>query len=88
MEECKIAHAELNLVHEANHETTEFSNALDTTQKCKLKIEIITHASNEEWKYNTIAKQLLNIFDLKDKSNIGGLITSITSTYVPSFIIM
>ena len=79
LDECNFTQTDLNLVHNVKEETAEFSNALDVVQKCKLKME---------WKHNSTAKQLTIIFDQKNTNNISSMVMSLTSTYVPSFLIM
>ena len=43
---------------------------------------------NMEWKNNTMASQLLKIFENTDREKISGLITSLTATYQPCFLVM
>ncbi len=76
------------MLKEVDVETSEFSIALDLVTKCKLKCEIITHSTHEEWKNNSIANQLLEIFNLKNCDKIISSIMAITSTYVPKFLSM
>jgi hypothetical protein len=83
IEECKSKKTEIDLLKEVDEETTEFSKGLDLATKCKLKFEIITHSTHEEWKNNSIANQLLEIFNC-DK--VISTIMAITSTYVPKFL--
>jgi len=88
IEECKSTKTEIDMLKEVDVETSEFSIALDLVTKCKLKCEIITHSTHEEWKNNSIANQLLEIFNLKNCDKIISSIMAITSTYVPKFLSM
>jgi hypothetical protein len=85
--ECKKNNVQLDIVNETEKETFEFSDALSFENKCSMKIEILSHASREEWKHNSKAHEISNIFELKDKSKIRGLIMLLTSTYVLNFTI-
>jgi len=88
IDETKAENTELDFIKEVDQETSDFSTALDIKNKCNLKLETISHASNMEWKNNTIASQLLKIFENIDREKISGLITSLTATYQPCFLVM
>ena len=85
--ECTKQNVPLILASEAENETKELSNALSIENKCVMKIEIISHASKEDWKLNKKAQELIKIFDSIDKTKISSLITFATSNYVPKFMI-
>lgn len=77
----------MDIIEETNNETSGFSNALDVAKKCKIRIEILTKVSEEEYKSNSLACKIRAIFNLKNRDLISGMVMSLTGTYTPTYLL-
>jgi hypothetical protein len=77
----------MDIMEETENETNGFSNALELYKKCKIRIEILTKASEEEFKSSSIACKIRAIFNLKNSDMISGMVMSLIGTYTPAYLI-
>lgn len=61
--------------------TNEFSNAMNMTQKCSIKIDILTKATEEDQKNGKMVNELRKIANLKDRATIPVILMSKLNTY-------
>ena len=87
IEQIKTSEVHMDIIEETNNETSNFSNALDFANKCKIRIEILTKASEDEYKSNRLACKIRAIFNLKNRDLISGMVMSLTSTYTPTYML-
>lgn len=65
----------------------ELSEAHSLNNKCKIKLDILKQASNDEWKSSPITSKLREIFNMPLRGKIASLITLATSTYTPAYLL-
>ncbi len=87
LNECEINKIELDFMEQIKEDTHELSDAHSVINKCKIKIDILKKASNDEWKSCLLALKLREIFNMPLRSKISSLITQLTSTYTPNFLL-
>jgi hypothetical protein len=68
-------------VEEIKEYTNDFSETFTLVNKCKMEIEIITKASQEDFKHDKLADKIRYLINNSDRMSIPSKIVMLINTY-------